>query len=225
MPAKLIRRLARLEAHHRLAISVAVGIIVFLFIGRHTRLPLRLITAWDAYTACVVGLAWNRIFAAQPEAVVRLATLRNTSRIVIFVGVLAAACASLGAVAYLLGSAKDLPVGVRSTHVVLAVATVVLSWVMVHTLFALHYAHQFYMTPQCVQSEPSKRPLLFPGDDLPDYYDFAYFSFVIGMTSQVSDVQIASRGIRRWALLHGAISFAFNTAVLALSINIISGLF
>ena len=73
--------------------------------------------------------------------------------------------------------------------------------------------------------DSSHRPLLFPGDDLPDYYDFAYFSFVIGMTSQVSDVQIASKLIRRWALLHGAISFAFNTAVLALSINVISGLF
>jgi uncharacterized membrane protein len=225
MPAKLIRRLAHLEAHHRLALGVTGGFIVFLFIGRHTRLPFRLITAWDAYTTCVLGLAWNRIFTAQPAEVVRLATLRHTSRIIIFLGVLAAACASLGAVAYLLGSAKDLPVATRSTHVALAIATVVLSWVMVHTLFALHYAYQFYRTPQCVQSAPSKRPLIFPGEDLPDYYDFAYFSFVIGMTSQVSDVQIASHGIRRWALLHGAISFGFNTAVLALSINVISGLF
>jgi len=198
---------------------------VFLFIGRHTRLPFRLITAWDAYAAGVIGLAWTRIFNAQPAAVVRLATLRHTSRIVIFLGVLAAACASLGAVAYLLGSVKDLPVGVRSTHVALAIATIAFSWVMVHTLFSLHYAYLFYRTPQCVQVESSKRPLLFPGDDLPDYYDFAYFSFVIGMTSQVSDVQIASHGIRRWALLHGAISFAFNTAVLASSINVISGLF
>jgi uncharacterized membrane protein len=225
MPAKLLRRLAHLEAHHRLAISVTGGVMVFLFVGRHTRLPLRLITAWDAYVACVLALAWNRIFSTQPAAVVRLATLRDSSRIAIFLGVLAAACASLGAVAYLLGSAKDLPVAARSTHVILAVATVALSWVMVHTLFALHYAHQFYSMPQCVQSESSKRPLIFPGDDLPDYYDFAYFSFVIGMTSQVSDVQIASQGIRRWALLHGAISFAFNTAVLALGINVISGLF
>jgi len=225
MPAKLIRRFARLEAHHRLALSVAGGLLVFLLVERHARLPARLIIAWDAYTTCVLVLAWTRIFSSQPAAVVRLATLRNTSRIVIFVGVLAAACASLGAVAYLLGSAKDLPVAARSTHVALAVVTVALSWTMVHTLFTLHYAHQFYSAPLCVQSEPAKRPLIFPGEELPDYYDFAYFSFVIGMTSQVSDVQIASRSIRRWALLHGAISFAFNAAVLALSINVISGLF
>jgi len=225
MPAKLIRRLARLEAHHRLALSVAGGLLVFLLVERHARLPLRLIIAWDAYATCVLILAWNRIFGAQPAAVVRMARLRNTSRIIIFVGVLAAACASLGAVAYLLGSAKDLPVEARSTHVALAVVTVALSWTMVHTLFALHYAYQFYNAPLCVQSEPAKRPLIFPGEELPDYYDFAYFSFVIGMTSQVSDVQIASRSIRRWALLHGAIAFAFNAAVLALSINVISGLF
>jgi len=225
MPAKLIRRFARLEAHHRLALSVAGGLLVFLLVERHARLPARLIIAWDAYTTCVLVLAWTRIFSSQPAAVVRLATLRNTSRIVIFVGVLAAACASLGAVAYLLGSAKDLPVAARSTHVALAVVTVALSWTMVHTLFTLHYAHQFYSAPLCVQSEPAKRPLIFPGEELPDYYDFAYFSFVIGMTSQVSDVQIASRSIRRWALLHGAIAFAFNAAVLALSINVISGLF
>ena len=225
MPAKFIRRLAHLEAHHRLALSVACGIMVFLFMGRQSRWPVRLITAWDAYTACVLVLSWNRIFAAEPAVVVRVATLRNASRVVIFLGVLASACASFGAVGYLLAAAKDLPVETRSVHVALAITTVVLSWVMVHTLFALHYAYQFYNTPQCVQSEAAKRPLLFPGDDLPDYYDFAYFSFVIGMTSQVSDVQIASHGIRRWALLHGVISFAFNTAVLALSINIISGLF
>jgi uncharacterized membrane protein len=224
MPAKLIRRLAHLEAHHRLALSVIGGLIAFLFIGRHTRLPLRLITAWDAYAACVLGLAWNRILSAQPAAVVRMAKLRNTSRIVIFLGVLAAAFASLGAVAYLLGSAKDLPVATRSTHVALAVATVVLSWTMVHTLFALHYAYQFYRAPQCVQSESSKRPLIFPGDDLPDYYDFAYFSFVIGMTCQVSDVQISSKALRRLATVHGLISFAFNTAILAMFVNILAGL-
>jgi uncharacterized membrane protein len=225
MPAKLIRRLARLEAHHRQALSVVGGLLVFLFVEKHARFPPRLIIAWDTYATCVLALAWTRIFSVQPAAVVRLARLRNTSRIVIFVGVLAAACASLGAVAYLLGSAKDLPVTARSTHVALAVITVALSWTMVHTLFALHYAYKFYSAPLCVQSEPSKRPLIFPGDELPDYYDFAYFSFVIGMTSQVSDVQIASHSIRRWALLHGAISFAFNAAVLALSINVISGLF
>ena len=224
MPAKLIRRLARLEAHHRLALSVAGGLLVFLLVERHARLPARLIIAWDAYTTCVLILAWNRIFGAQPAAVVRMARLRNTSRIIIFVGVLAAACASLGAVAYLLGSAKDLPVAARSTHVALAVVTVALSWTMVHTLFALHYAYQFYSAPLCVQSEPAKRPLIFPGEELPDYYDFAYFSFVIGMTCQVSDVQISSSDMRRLALVHGLISFAFNTAILAMFVNIIAGL-
>ena len=224
MPAKLIRRFARLEAHHRLALSVAGGLLVFLLVERHARLPARLIIAWDAYTTCVLVLAWTRIFSSQPAAVVRLATLRNTSRIVIFVGVLAAACASLGAVAYLLGSAKDLPVAARSTHVALAVVTVALSWTMVHTLFTLHYAHQFYSAPLCVQSEPAKRPLIFPGEELPDYYDFAYFSYVIGMTFQVSDVQITDPGVRSLVLFHAVLSFGYNTAILALGVNLASSM-
>jgi len=114
--------------------------------------------------------------------VVRLAKLPNTSRRVIFVGVLIAACASLGAVAFLLGSAKELPLAVRSGHIALAVGTVVLSWVLVHTLFTLHYAYLYYRKGG-TQTPTDDRPLLFPGDEQPDYYDSAYFSFVIGMTS------------------------------------------
>ena len=224
MPFKLTHRVAHLEAHHRLAFAACVGVAVFLLLST-VRLPLRVIIGWDAYAASILILSWTRIFSAKPAAVARLATLQHTSRMILFAGVLAAACTSLGAVAYLLGSVKDLPVASRSTHVALAVGTVILSWVLVHTIFALHYAYLFYRAPHPATADSSNRPLLFPGDELPDYYDFAYFSLIIGMTSQVSDVQIASRIIRRWALLHGIIAFTFNTAVLALSINVISGLF
>lgn len=223
MSSKLIRRIAHLEAHHRLACAAVVGVAAALLIP--ARIPLRLIMGWDAYAACVLILSWTRIFSVKPESVVRVATLQHTNRMILFIGVLASACASLGAVAYLLGSVKELPVASRSTHVALAVGTVILSWVLVHTIFSLHYAYLFHRALHSAGADPSNRPLLFPGDQLPDYYDFAYFSFVIGMTSQVSDVQIASRFIRRWALVHGIIAFAFNTTVLALSINVISGLF
>ena len=224
MASKLTQRVARLEAHHRLAISVIFGLIVSLCLGRTLKLPFRLIIGWDAYATCFLGLAWTRIFSISPTVVVRIATLQYTSRIVIFVGVLIAACVSLVAVAFLLGSAKDLPMAAKSGHIVCAVGTVIISWVMVHTLFALHYAYLYYRKESAEKAGCGPR-LLFPGDCKPDYYDFAYFSFVIGMTSQVSDVQIASSIVRRWALLHGVISFGFNTAVLALGINVISGLF
>ena len=95
----------------------------------------------------------------------------------------------------------------------LAILTIVLSWIVVHTTFALHYAHDYYSGTQA-------GGLAFPGDDKPDYWDFVYFSFVVGMTAQVSDVGITSKAIRRTATAHGVISFFFNTALLALTINI-----
>jgi uncharacterized membrane protein len=107
----------------------------------------------------------------------------------------------------------------------MAVLAVIESWLLIHTVFTLRYAHVFYRLEQEADVEGSDGGLIFPGGDNPDYEDFAYFSFVIGMTCQVSDVNITSRFMRRLALLHGLLSFAFNTAILALSINIISGLF
>lgn len=94
-----------------------------------------------------------------------------------------------------------------------AIITIALSWVTVHTTFALHYAHEYY-------SGGKDGGLEFPGHDEPDYWDFVYFSFVIGMTAQVSDVGISDRMIRRTATVHGVVSFVFNTALVALMVNI-----
>jgi len=97
-----------------------------------------------------------------------------------------------------------------------------ISWVLLHTLFSLHYAHVYYGDSD--DDRVRDRGLEFPQDRNPDYLDFAYFSFVIGMTSQVSDVQVKSKRMRRLTLIHGVMSFAFNTFILALFINTVSGL-
>ncbi len=125
----------------------------------------------------------------------------------------AAALASLGAIFAELGTT---PVAASrpQSHLVLAVLTILLSWAFIHTIFALHYAHEFY-------DETAGRGMAFPGGDPnPDYWDFVYFAFVIGMTSQVSDVAITSKVIRRTATVHGVVSFLFNAALLALTVNI-----
>ena len=98
--------------------------------------------------------------------------------------------------------------------------TILLSWAFMHTIFALHYAHEFYGEGR----DAKVGGLVFPGTGEPDYWDFLYFSLVIAMTSQVSDVQISSRSIRRLATIHGAISFFFNLTVLALTVNMVSNL-
>jgi len=95
-----------------------------------------------------------------------------------------------------------------------------LSWFLVHTTFSMRYAHLFYG-----DNENGKGSGLgFPGNGSPDFVDFAYFSFVLGMTFQVSDVEISSRQIRRLSLLHSLIAFIFNTVIVALTINALAGL-
>jgi uncharacterized membrane protein len=220
---KLTHWLNHTEAHHRLAISLAVAALFAIASHGYLSWRTQLITTWDAYAISVLTMTWTRIFTAQPRKVVCLAKLSPLSRNLIYVFVVVAACASLAAVGFVLASAKAMTGTRFTTHFALAIGTVILSWLVVHTMFTLHYAHIFYRKQQ---GDKIARGLLFPeGQFEPDYLDFAYFSFVIGMTSQVSDVQINSREIRRLALLHGMVSFGFNTAVLALGINIISGLF
>jgi len=109
--------------------------------------------------------------------------------------------------------------GRKPAQVILAGITILLSWAFIHMIFALHYAHEFYGEDDTINGG-----LAFPGGDQePDYWDFAYFSFVIGMTSQVSDVGVTSQQIRRTATAHGIVSFLFNVALVALTINVVAG--
>jgi uncharacterized membrane protein len=107
-------------------------------------------------------------------------------------------------------------------YLLAALPSMLFSWAIIHTAFAFHYAHIYYNDSA---DDPKKHAegLDFPNEKRPDYRDFVYFSFVIGMTFQVSDVQIRSRKIRRIALIHGLVSFALNTFVVALTINLIAG--
>ena len=117
---------------------------------------------------------------------------------------------------------KDLPPGVRNLHVILVTATLLVSWLMTHTTFAFRYAHEYY------EIDPGGVGIVggleFPGERRPDYLDFLYFALVLGMTFQVSDVQITARKFRRLAAAHGLLSFLYNTIILALTVNIAAGM-
>ena len=141
------------------------------------------------------------------------ADINGKSKFAMLVLTVASALASIAAIVAELSS--TLSGGARQpTQLVLAITTIVLSWAFIHTMFALHYAHEFY-------DDEGGGGLTFPGpDEEPDYWDFMYFSFVIGMTSQVSDVGITSKPIRRTVAAHGVVSFVFNVALLALTVNI-----
>ncbi|MES2111279.1 MAG: DUF1345 domain-containing protein [Bacteroidota bacterium] len=213
----------RLDAHYRLLIALAVAIITFFCFRSNAHLPSLVLFTWVSFALTVILLDWAIIITSHPREVRAIAQLEDSSRTIIFLFVLAAAIASLGAIVSLLKSAKGHAANVNQ-HILLAIFSVVVSWWLVHTIFTLLYAHLYYDTVNDDGTKKQVGGLDFPGKDEPDYLDFVYFSFVIGMTFQTSDVCISSRKIRRFNLVHSLLAFAFNTAILALSINVISGL-
>lgn len=202
------------RARPRLFMSAAVGILVIAMLSAATgwSLTTRLLVAWDVGIGLYLALACELLARSDIHRMRRRAALQDEGRIAILVLTAGAALASLGAILVELSVAQ----GATRTPAQLAIAivTIVLSWVFTHVIFALHYAHEFY------GEDDSGGGLAFPGNEEPDYWDFAYFSFVIGMTSQVSDVAVTSRSIRRTVAAHGVISFFFNAALLALTVNI-----
>jgi uncharacterized membrane protein len=179
------------------------------------RMATRLLVAWDVAVTLYLGLVY-RLMARSRVGHIRLrARVEDEGRNTILALSAAAALASLGAIVVELGSSSVAGGGRPPGQLALAMLTIVLSWAFTHTIFALHYAHEFY-------SDDGRQGagLKFPGGEEPDYWDFVYFSFVIGMTSQVSDVAITCKPIRRTVAAHGAISFVFNAALLALMVNI-----
>jgi uncharacterized membrane protein len=215
--------LYKLDAQYRLLISLIVSVAVYAFTrDRFTTAELVLVI-WIAFALTVIILNWIIILTSHPKDLRNTASLQDSSRTFLFLFIIAASVMSLVAIAFLLASAKNHHS--ITPHVLLAIAAVIISWWLVQTVFTLRYAH-FYYSPQPGDNNDPKlfRGLIFPHENDPDYMDFVYFGFVIGMTFQVSDVNVSSRRIRRLAWFHGLISFAFNTAILALSINVISGL-
>ncbi|MER3435491.1 MAG: DUF1345 domain-containing protein [Leptolyngbya sp. ERB_1_1] len=176
----------------------------------------------SSHQLCWGCLTWWAMLRATPATMRRRAQQQDLGRLVILGLITAAACISIFAIAFILhdkGNTGEILV----LHLALSILTIVGSWMLVHTIFALHYARAYYQDYKTLE-ECKSEGIDFPGDVEPDYWDFLYFSFVIGMTSQVSDTNITSRSIRRLALGHGVLAFFFNTTILAMSINIIAGL-
>ena len=219
-----MRRIFSVDAHHRLLVGIVVALLSFA-VGGGMTLWMRILVAWNAFAFVTLALAWVCIVRGNAQALVQTAQLQDSSRRAIFLFVVGGAFASLLAVGLLLGTAKGLVKGALAENISMAALTVFLSWCLTHTVFALHYAHIFYVASDDAPAEEDGAGLDFPQEKHPDFLDFAYFAFVVGMTCQVSDVQITSRRIRRIALVHGVLAFVFNTVILALSINLASSLF
>jgi uncharacterized membrane protein len=211
----LLLRIVR--ARPRLFSSAAIGVAVTLALAVTSwRLTTRVLVGWDIAVALYLVLAFEMMAGSDVHTMRRHAASQDEGRHTMLVLTIAAAIASLVAIFAQLGSGGGAGESRRPLALALATVTIVLSWTFIHSIFALHYAHEFY--------DEDGGGLAFPGADVaPDYWDFVYFSFVIGMTSQVSDVGVTSKHIRRTVAAHGILSFLFNTTLLALTVNVAAG--
>jgi uncharacterized membrane protein len=209
---KLPRIVRVVRARPRLFLAAVLGIVIGLVLPSEWRATTRLLVTWDVGVGLYLALAFQAMAKADIARIRRRAALLDEGRVAFLMLTAGAALASLGAIVAELGAKES---GHAPAHLALAVVTIALSWAFTHTMFALHYAHEFY-----IENRYEDGGLAFPGKEQPDYWDFVYFSLVIGMTSQVSDVAVTAKAIRRTVAAHGVVSFFFNAALLALIVNI-----
>ncbi|MFS8035580.1 DUF1345 domain-containing protein [Xanthobacter sp. AM11] len=213
---KAARRSAAMAAgavrvHPRLFLALAAGTVVFVALAA-LLLRTRFLIAFDVTAAAWLVMALRLVLRCDAGAVRRRAEQDDEGAWVALVVVLAVTATSLVAIVIeAAGAAHD-----GGPHIALAGGTLVLSWLFFHSVFAFHYAHEFYD-----DDKPDARPMLgFPGPAEPDYWDFLYFSFNLGTASQTADVTVNSPRLRRFVLLHQVASYVFNATIIALGVNV-----
>ncbi len=209
---RLPKVLRILRARPKLIISVLLGVAVATALPSEWRLTTRALAGWDLGVTLYLAIVYWTIARSQASHIRQHANNEDEGRGVILVLTVAAALATLAAIVAQLGGAQG-KTDAKSWQLLLALITIFLSWTLIHSIFAIHYAHEFY-------AEDRPGGLNFPGGEKPGYWDFVYFSFVVGMTFQVSDVSITSRNIRMTVTAHSIVSFLFNVSLIALMVNI-----
>ncbi len=211
------RRLVRLlAARGRLFVSFAAGLVLFLVLPEPLRLETRRLVSWDLTTLIYVAAALRMIAQSDVTTCHDRAALYDEGDWAILFMVIASAAASFVAIFAELAAIKSQGLSVGA--LIITGATVALSWTFTHVVFTLHYANIYYFRPKAGKAPPGG--LIFPGGREPDYRDFLYYGFVIGCTAQTADVNTSPSAMRRLTLVHGIVSFVFNTTILVLMINI-----
>ncbi|HUI22121.1 MAG TPA: DUF1345 domain-containing protein [Methylocella sp.] len=215
-----------LRGHPRLFIAVAAGAFAEILLPGHLRAATRLLIDWNIGIWLYFVLVAVMMVRASPQSIRRRAKISDEGKFLILVLTTLAAIASIAAIVAELAAVKDLTGTLKGLRMGLAGLTIVSAWSFIHLTFALHYAHEYFDKFENGPGHlaPTRGGLIFPGTEKPDYYDFLYFSYVIGVACQTADVEISSAQMRRTAVIHGVLAFFFNSAVLALTINIAAGL-
>jgi len=208
----------KIHSGYRMIICFAIALACFLLLlPRQMEVITRIMICWDLFCVLLISWSWTTFFTFKPKDIRWQARGQDASRLIIFGIVIIATLSSLLGIVILLRARGRWMLN-EELETVIYIFGVICSWFLLHTIFTLRYAHLYYGDDEDTP-EVHARGLEVPGEDNPNYLDFAYFSFVIGMTFQVSDIQITSSRIRRFVLLHSLLSFLFNTVIVALSIN------
>jgi uncharacterized membrane protein len=213
--------LRALQARPRLVAGVVCGVVAAALVHGLLRPLTGTIVAWNIGCTVFLVLSAKMFSQFRSRDIAADAEAQEEGEWTIFWLTIGAVTASFGAIVGEFSAIKDSPPAVRDLQVALVAMTLLVSWLMTHTLFAFRYAHEFY---EADEGGKIVGGLQFPGEERPDYWDFFYFALVLGMTFQVSDVQITSRKLRRLAAAHGLLGFLFNTVIIALTVNIAAGL-
>jgi len=211
-----------IRSRPRLSFSILlIGLVSLLTPPTFIAEPLtRALLAWNCGIAVYLALILGAMLRASPEALRARAIEQDSGRIAVLVMAVGAVVVCLVGIVFELSAAKNLYGHLKAEHVGLAIATVLSAWAFMQVMFAQHYAHEYHKAIL----RGRHGGLDFPGDETPDYGDFLYFSCVIGTSGQTADVSITSRSLRRTGAVHCVLAFLFNTTLVALTINIASGL-
>jgi uncharacterized membrane protein len=215
----LARGHGHIRHHARFYASALTGFLLWLAMGKWAP-PFRLVAAGDAFFAVYLVLTIPFFFRATPEHMRRRASFEDEGIVVIVLITVIAVVLSF----YSIFAILNRPGTSDALHFALSIAGVPLGWLSFHTVAASHYSHLYYAPVKSREAKPKDASgLQFPKTDQPSAVDFLYYSFVVGMTAQVSDVQVLTARMRRVTLIHGVASFFFNTVILALAVNVAAG--
>jgi uncharacterized membrane protein len=218
------RFLRRLNLEVRLALSIGLGVLITLMLFPSQQAEISLLAGWDISILSYLGLISLNILSATPEQTLRLARVREPNFAAILVVVVTIACSSIFIIGFMLIDIKTTPQPQLLIQIWLSLIAILCSWLLTHTMFALHYARIFYNEADKLDLEKYVGGLEFPTDEPPDYFDFLYFAFTISMTSQTSDISIASRTLRRLVLAQEFVSFFFYSIIIATIVNTVASL-
>ncbi|MBD2500257.1 DUF1345 domain-containing protein [Anabaena azotica] len=222
--AVLLSLLRNLDSRSRLGLSIMVGMAAFTIMPDSTHIDIQILAAWISGVLCFLMLFVLMANSATPEKTYYLAQSKEAQHSVTFSLVMITACTSIFAIGLMQSNNQNIPSSVFVVKVSLSLIAVLCSWFLTHTVFALHYATSYYRQDLSSEEAEYAKGLDFPGEEEPDFWDFMYFSFTIGMTAQTSDVSITSLPKRKLVLGHAVVSFLFYMVILASSVNVVSGL-